>query len=173
MVSDINVNITYSRPSKDDYYLGIAREVSRRGTCLRRNFGAVIVKDDHIVSTGYNGAPRGVKNCLDLGVCPRQKAGIPAGERYELCRSVHAEANAIISASINDMRDSTIYLCALSRDSGEVFGGRPCKMCTRLIINAGIKKVVVREKDNSFSIYSVDDWIKEDDPDITKNMHGY
>lgn len=161
------------RPSKIDYYLDIAKEVSSRGTCLRRSFGAVIVNDDHIVSTGYNGAPRGVQNCIDVGLCPRQEANIPAGERYELCRSVHAEANAIIQAAPNDMRGATIYLCSISRENGEVFGGRPCKMCTRMIINSGIKMVIVHEKDNKCTVYDVDAWIKEDDPDITKNMKGY
>ncbi len=161
------------RPTKVDYYLDIARQVSMRSTCLRRNYGAVIVKDDHIVSTGYNGAPRGVKNCMDVGICPRQKASIPAGERYELCRSVHAEANAIIHASSSDMQGATLYLCAISPTDGKIFGGRSCKMCTRLIINSGISKVIVRENDNSITTYEVADWIAEDDPDITKNMSGY
>jgi dCMP deaminase len=161
------------RPSKTDYYLGIAKEVSLRGTCLRRNFGAVIVKDDRIITTGYAGAPRGVMNCIDIGKCPRKEAGIPAGERYELCRSVHAEANAIIHASANDMRGATLYLCSLTKDTGEIYGGRPCKMCTRLIINAGIKTVIVREKEDKITTYEVADWIAEDDPDITKNMSGY
>ena len=161
------------RPSKVDYYLDIAKQVSSRGTCLRRNFGAVIVKDDHIISTGYNGAPRGVANCIDIGTCPRQQANIPAGERYELCRSVHAEMNAIIHASSGDMSGAILYLCAISKDTGEVIGGRPCKMCTRLILNSGIKTVIVREKDNSIKQYSVDDWIKEDNIDFTKNISGY
>ena len=165
--------MSMTRPSKIDYYLDIARQVSLRGTCLRRNFGAVIVKDDRVVSTGYAGAPRGVLNCIDIGKCPRKAAGIPPGERYELCRSVHAEANAIIQASPNDMQGATLYLCSLSKDTGEIYGGKPCKMCTRLIINAGIKTVIVREKDNSITTYEVEDWIKNDDPDITKNMSGY
>jgi len=158
------------RPSKMDYYLDIARQVSMRGTCLRRNSGAVIVKDDRIVSTGYPGAPRGVKNCSDLGICPRQKAGIPAGERYELCRSVHGEANAIIHASPNDMQGATMYLCTVSKDDGSIYNRRSCKMCTRMIINAGIKTFITREKDGSIKVYNVEDWIKEDDPDLTKNM---
>jgi dCMP deaminase len=161
------------RPSKIDYYLDIARQVSLRGTCLRRNFGAVIVKDDRIISTGYAGAPRGVMNCIDIGKCPRKEAGIPAGERYELCRSVHAEANAIIHASANDMQGATLYLCSLSKDTGEVYNARPCKMCTRLIINAGIKTVIVRETENGVKTYNVEDWVKDDDPDITKTMSGY
>lgn len=161
------------RPSKTDYYLDIAKHVSLRSTCFRRNYGAVIVKDDHIVSTGYNGAPRGVKNCIDIGLCPRKKAQIPAGERYELCRGVHAEVNAIIQASANDMQGATLYLCSLLKDTGEVYDGRPCKMCTRVIINSGIKIVIVRGKNNTIKIYDVETWIAEDDPDITNNMNGY
>jgi|GEM_PF-89907 len=162
------------RPSKTDYYLDIAKQVSLRGTCLRRNFGAVIVKDDRIISTGYAGAPRGVMNCIDIGKCPRKAAGIPPGERYELCRSVHAEANAIIHASANDMQGATLYLVSISKDDGSIFdGGKPCKMCSRLIINSGIKTVIMRRKDNGIEIENVEDWIKNDDPDITKSMSGY
>jgi dCMP deaminase len=159
------------RPSKTDYYLGIAKQVSLRGTCLRRNSGAIIVKDDRIISTGYNGAPRGLKNCIDLGICPRTVAGIPAGERYELCRAIHAEANAIIHASANDMQGATLYLFSLSKKDGSIYGRRPCKMCTRMIINADIKTVITNENEGDAKIYDVEDWIKEDDLDITKNMN--
>jgi dCMP deaminase len=158
------------RPPKNDYYLNIARQVSLRGTCIRRNSGSIIVKDDRIISTGYSGAPRGVKNCIDLGVCPRNAAGIPAGERYELCRSVHAEANAIIHASPNDMQGATLYLFSVSKKDDSIYGRRPCKMCTRLIINAGIKTVITNENEGSAKIYNVEDWIRDDDPDITKNI---
>ncbi len=165
--------MTNQRPSKTDYYLNIAKEVASRGTCLRRIFGAVIVKDEQVISTGYNGAPRGVKNCLDLGYCPRQKANIPAGERYELCRSVHGEANAIIHAARNDMIGATLYLYGEDKSTGEV-GGRPCKMCTRMIINAGIIKVIVREKNNSFTEYLVENWVKNDVVDFDENnIKGY
>lgn len=151
------------RPSKEDYYLNIAEEVARRGTCLRRLFGAVIVQKDQIISTGYVGSPRGTVNCIDLGECPRQKAGIPPGERYELCRSVHAEMNAIIHASRQEMLGSTIYLACLDPDTGQRIGGtRPCKLCTRMIINAGIEKAVVREIDGGFTIYQVEDWVRDD-----------
>lgn len=98
------------RPEKDEYYLDIAKQVAMRGTCIRRNYGAVIVKNDRIISTGYNGAPVNRKNCCDLGYCTRQKLNIPRGHRYELCRSVHAEANAIIQGTFSDMKGSTLYL---------------------------------------------------------------
>lgn len=161
------------RPSKDHYYLNIACEVSRRSTCIRRHFGAIIVKNDQIISTGYVGAPRGTVNCIDLGECPRQKANIPRGERYELCRSVHAEQNAIIHAPRQDMIDSTMYLAGLEAiDRSVVKGARPCLLCTRMIINAGISKVVVLEPGNSITVYDVNDFIKEDEIDLSK-VDGY
>ena len=161
------------RPSKDHYYLNIACEVSRRSTCIRRHFGAIIVKNDQIISTGYVGAPRGTVNCIDLGECPRQKANIPRGERYELCRSVHAEQNAIIHAPRQDMIDSTMYLAGLEAiDRSVVKGARPCLLCTRMIINAGISKVAVLEPGNSITVYDVNDFIKEEEIDLSK-VDGY
>lgn len=152
------------RVSKENYYLDIAQAVAKRGTCLRRSFGAVIVNNDSIVSTGYNGAPRGRKNCCDLGSCMRETLNIPRGERYELCRSVHAEANAIISASREEAIGSTLYMACISPKDGSVYPGTTsCAMCKRLIINAGIKRVVVRENRDEFSIYEVEDWITNDD----------
>ena len=128
------------RRDKLNYYLDIAETVLARGTCLRRNFGAIIVKNDQIISTGYVGAPRGRENCCDLGYCTREKLQIPRGERYELCRSVHAEANAIISASRMDMLGSTLFLVGREVQTGEyVQGANPCAMCKRMIINAGIE----------------------------------
>ena len=161
------------RPDKDHYYLNIAREVARRSTCLRRCFGAVIVKNDQIISTGYAGAARGAENCTDLGVCPRQEAGIPRGERYELCRSVHAEMNAIIHAARADMIDSILYLIGIDAQSGEIAdGAKPCKICTRLIINAGIGTVKVLERSDEVTIYAVKDFIKNEELDLTK-ARGY
>jgi dCMP deaminase len=152
------------RRDKDNYYLDIAETVLERGTCLRRNFGAIIVKNDQIISTGYTGAPRGRKNCSDLGLCMREKLNIPRGERYELCRSVHAEANAIISASRNEMIDSTLYLVGREVGSGElVRDASSCSMCKRLIINAGIRRVVVRNTRDEFTVTPVRDWIFRDD----------
>ncbi len=152
------------RTDKNNYYLDFAETVLERGTCLRRNFGAIIVRNDQIIATGYTGAPRGRKNCLDLGVCLRESMQIPRGERYELCRSVHAEANAIISASRNDMIGSVLYLVGRDAVTGElVENACSCSMCKRLIINAGIDKVIVRKTPTQFSIIHVRDWIFNDE----------
>lgn len=152
------------RRDKINYYLDIAETVSARGTCLRRNFGAIIVKNDEIISTGYVGAPRGRQNCCDLGYCTREKMNIPRGERYELCRSVHAEANAIISAARSDMLGSTLYLVGKEYATGEyVANANPCAMCKRLIINAGIEWVVIRDTKETFRRIRVSDWLENDD----------
>lgn len=152
------------RISKENYYLDIAYTVSTRGTCLRRNYGAIIVKNDVIVSTGYVGAPRGRKNCSDLGYCTRAKLNIPRGERYELCRSVHAEANAIIAAPRDQMIGSTLYLAGTEKATGELIPDACCcQMCKRLVINAGIEKVVVRNTKTEFTVYDVKSWIDDDD----------
>ena len=133
-----------NRPSKDEYYLNIAEAVLQRSTCLRRKYGAVIVKDDEIIATGYNGSPRGEKNCCDTGKCQREEKQIPHGERYEKCVSVHAEMNAIISASRRDMIDATLYLAGREADGNVVLGISPCTICERLIRNAGITAVVTK-----------------------------
>ena len=152
------------RRDKVNYYLDIAETVSKRGTCLRRNFGAIIVKNDEIISTGYTGAPRGRKNCSDLEFCKREQLNVPRGTRYELCRSVHAEANCIISASRRDMIDSTLYLVGIDVKSGElVKDANSCSMCKRLIINAGINKVIIRDTEDEYRIIPVNDWIENDD----------
>lgn len=151
------------RVDKVNYYLDIAQTVAERGTCLRRNFGAIIVKNDSIIATGYNGAPRGRKNCCDTGECTREKLGVPRGQRYELCRSVHAEANCIISAPRTEMLGSALYLACLDAKSGEIAGNtEPCSMCKRLIINAGIERVIVRNSAEDFTVFSVNDWIEND-----------
>ena len=152
------------RVDKNNYYLNIAEEVSKRGTCLRRNWGAVIVKNDEIISTGYVGAPRGRKNCSDLGYCVRQKLEIPRGERYELCRSVHAEENAIISAARRDMLGASLYLVGLEASTGEyVANASSCAMCKRSVINAGIEKVIVRDDKQNYRVIEVKDWIENDE----------
>ncbi|MBQ7474983.1 MAG: cytidine deaminase [Clostridia bacterium] len=152
------------RVSKENYYLDIAETVSERSTCLRRRFGSIIVKNDTIISTGYNGAPRGRANCNEIGDCIRTRLGIQRGERYEMCRSVHAEANAIIAASRENMIGSVLYMCCTDPDSGSIVPGTcSCMMCKRLVINAGIRTVVVRETKTDFSVYEVEDWIKNDD----------
>ena len=152
------------RVSKIQYYLDIAGTVATRSTCMRRCFGAIIVKNDSIVSTGYNGAPRGRKNCTDIRMCVREKMQIPRGERYELCRSVHAEQNAIIAAPRESMIGATMYLACLDPGTHEVMGGVcSCSMCKRFIINAGIEKVVVREENGGYSVYKTEDWIENDE----------
>lgn len=153
-----------NRRDKVNYYLDIAQTVSERGTCLRRNFGAIIVQNDEIVATGYNGAPRGRKNCIDLGSCFREKHNIPRGERYEMCRSVHAEANCIISAKRQEMIGATIYLCCIDPITRKIVPNTTsCAMCKRQIINAGIEKVIVRETEQDYTVYNVSDWIENDD----------
>ncbi|MBQ9980309.1 MAG: cytidine deaminase [Oscillospiraceae bacterium] len=152
------------RIDKINYYLDIAETVLERSTCIRRCWGAIIVKNDFIVSTGFNGAPRGRANCVDLGYCVRESLKIPSGERYELCRSVHAEANAIISASRHDMLDSTLYMVGVDAKTREyVKNPTSCAMCRRMIINAGISKVVVRIDKTKYDVVNVRDWVFNDD----------
>ncbi|MBC5580579.1 cytidine deaminase [Anaerofilum sp. BX8] len=154
-----------ARRDKINYYLDIADAVSRRGTCLRRNYGAIIVKNDEILSTGYVGAPRGRKNCSDMGVCIREKLQIPRGERYELCRSVHAEANAIISAERKSMIGATLYLSGRNVTDGRyVENAMCCSMCKRMVINAGISTVVVRIDDEHYRTVDVEaEWVAQDE----------
>ena len=152
------------RISKENYYLDIAETVLERATCLRRVYGAIIVKNDEIISTGYNGAPRGRKNCVDMGFCTREAMQVPRGQRYELCRSVHAEANAIISASRRDMVGSTLYLVGKDAQTGALLGDTTsCAMCRRQVINAGISKVVIRKTKTEFDVVDVQDWVQQED----------
>ena len=154
-----------TRINKANYYLDIAGTVLERSTCMRRHYGAIIVQNDEIVSTGYNGAPRGRKNCGDLGWCTREAMNIPSGERYELCRSVHAEANAIISASRREVLGATLYMVCRDPGTGELIpGSTSCSMCRRLIINAGIAKVVIRDTPDSYRVVDVQaEWVDRDD----------
>ena len=153
-----------TRRDKQNYYLDIAQTVAERGTCLRRNYGAIIVHNDEIISTGYVGAPRGRKNCSDLGVCIRCELKIPRGERYEMCRSVHAEANAIISASRRDMIGASLYLVGREADSGELVPNSSCcSMCKRMVINSGIKEVIIRDTAEDYRVIDVQDWIDNDE----------
>ena len=162
-----------NRRSKENYYLDIAEAALERSTCLRRQFGAIIVRDDEIVATGYNGAPRGRRNCSDLGRCTRRELNIPAGERYELCRSVHAEANAIISASRRDMVGGTLYLVGKNAQTGEILGdATSCAMCRRQVINAGIARVVIRKTPTEFDVVDVADWVAGDDLPFVENIGG-
>ena len=152
------------RVSKENYYLDIAETVAERSTCLRRRFGAIIVRNDVIISTGYNGAPRDRQNCTDLKSCIRDEWKIPRGERYELCRSVHAEANAIIAASREQMLGATLYMVCTNPEDGSVMPGTTsCMMCKRLVLNAGIAKVVVRDTKTEYRVIDTAEWVKEDD----------
>ena len=160
------------RTDKISYYLDIAASVLQRSTCLRRQYGAIIVRNDEIISTGYNGAPRGRKNCSDCGRCAREELRIPSGERYELCRSVHAEANAIISASRDKMLGSSLYLVGIDMSTGDyVKDASSCSMCKRMIINAGIEKVYIRDTRNDYRMVLVQDWIDNDES--LEGVFGY
>jgi len=152
------------RRDKENYYLDIAESVLSRGTCLRRNFGALIVNQDRIISTGYTGAPRGRRNCIDMGTCVRESMNVPRGERYELCRSVHAEANAIINASRMEMMGATMYLVGRDAGTGElVDSASSCAMCKRLIINSGIERIVIRKTMDEYDTVYIRDWVFNDD----------
>lgn len=148
------------RPSKDEYYLDIALQISKRATCLRRNYGAVILNNDEIIATGYCGSPRGLPNCIDLGICPREKAGFPPGEGYDQCRSVHAEANAIISAERDRMLRGKMYIAGHDAKTHNLVEAHPCSMCKKMIINAGIKEVIIRKADGGIKRIKVEKWVK-------------
>ena len=152
------------RRDKTNYYLDIAEVVANRSTCLRKKYGSVIVKNDEVISTGSNGAPRGRKNCSDEGFCIREKLNIPRGERYELCRSVHSEANAIISASREQLMGSSLYMVCKDGATDELVAGTcSCSMCKRLVINAGIEKVVIRDSHYEYRVIEVNDWVVNDE----------
>lgn len=152
-----------TRIDKRNYYLDLAQTVASRSTCLRRKYGVVIVKNDEVISTGYNGAPRGRENCNDRNFCQREKLNIPSGERYELCRSVRAEANAIISASRKELIDSTLYMTCVNPQTGELIpDSTSCSMCQRLILNAGISQVIIRNTKEDFSVVDAFNWMFEE-----------
>lgn len=150
-----------SRPGWDEYFLNIARAVSARATCIRRRYGAVIAKDNTIVSTGYNGAPRGMKDCLEAGKCTRTEMQIPHGERYELCHSVHAEANAIIRASQEELNGAVIYISGCEGDTGAECLSEPCMMCKRMILNANIAKVVCSDGKGGLKTIKPASWLRK------------
>lgn len=154
------------RPGWDEYFIEIAKAVSTRATCLRRKYGAVITKDNIIVSTGYNGAPAGMKDCLEVGKCTRKELQIPHGERYELCHSVHAEANAIIRAAVNELEGATIYISGSEAAMEKVVDinechSEPCMMCKRLILNSKIDRVVYSDGNGSFHVLNPKKWLKK------------
>lgn len=158
------------RLDKHNYYLDIAQTVLCRSTCLRRKFGAIIVNNDEIISTGYNGAPRGRKNCTDMQFCIRKQLNVPRGERYEMCRSVHAEANAIISARRKDIIGASLYLVGQEGEDGSyVKNACPCTMCKRFVINAGIENIIIRDTEEEYRIIKANEWIENDDT-LSDNM---
>jgi dCMP deaminase len=151
------------RPTKDEYYMNIAKEVSKRSTCTRRRFGAVIVsKSDRIVSTGYNGAIRKALDCLEIGKCMRDELHIKPGERYELCKAFHAEQNAILGAGPTDRKDSVLYLYGEHFD-GRVFDSEPCMMCRRAIVQGEISMVKAMQSDGTITVLDVKSFIDAED----------
>ena len=164
------------RISKDEYYLGIAEEVGRRSTCWRRSIGAIIIRDDQIISTGYVGAPRKTKSSLEHGFCLRDKLKIPHGQRYELCRSVHAEQNAIINAARAGVSllggDMFIYGNVFGKD--KTIDAFPCFICKKMIINAGLNRVICSTEEGKMKIFRISDWIKDwQESDILDDSHQY
>jgi dCMP deaminase len=151
------------RISKDEYYLGIAKEVSRRSTCFRRSIGAIIIRDDQIISTGYVGAPRKTRDSFEHGFCLRDKLNIPHGERYELCRSVHAEQNAIINAARAGvgLLGGDMYIYGSIYGKGEPIDAFPCFICKKMIINAGLNRIICSTADGKMKIFTVNEWAKE------------
>lgn len=140
-----------TRVDWDNYFLEIAKVVSKRSTCIRRKYGAVLVNDKIIISTGYNGAPRGETNCIDSNLCYREEMNVPKGERYELCVAVHAEQNALINADPNKMKNATLYIAGFNAD-GSAADSTPCLLCQRMIKNTGISKVVCFDKNKKMCL---------------------
>ena len=164
------------RISKNQYYLGIAKEVARRSTCHRRSIGAIIIRDDQIISTGYVGAPRKTKDSLEHGFCLRDKMNIPHGQRYELCRSVHAEQNAIINAARAgvSLLGGDMYIYGSVAGQFKPINAFPCFICKKMIINAGLSRVICSTEDGKMKIFRISDWAKEwMDGDILDDSHQY
>jgi dCMP deaminase len=166
------------RPEKDQYYLDIARVVATRSTCLKVLIGAIIVKEDQIIATGYVGAPRKTKSSLEHGFCLRKKLNIPSGQQYELCRSVHAEQNAVINAARAgvSLLGGNMYIFGETKDSGEVINAFPCFICKKMIINAGLNRIIVSIKDTQqgYMVFTVDEWIKQwQEIDIIDDRYKY
>jgi len=164
------------RPTKDQYYLNIARQVAERATCFRMKFGALIVKDDQIIATGYVGAPRKTKDCFERGNCLREEKNIPHGQRYELCRSVHAEQNAIINAARAGvpLLGGDMFIYAEDKKENKAADAIPCFICKKMLINAGLKRVVCSFKEGDMKIFNVEDWVKDwQEKDILDDKDQY
>jgi len=169
-------NTMDGRPSKDEYYLDLAKSVCRRSTCLKVQIGAVIIRDDQVVATGYCGAPRGTKSSLEHEFCLRQKLGIPSGHRYEMCRSVHAEQNAIINAarSGTSLLGGDMYIHGERQETGEALDAFPCFICKKMLINCGLKRVICSLAGGGFKVFLVEDWIADwREADIVDDKHQY
>jgi len=165
-----------SRPSKDEYYLNIAKEVAERSTCFRNKGGAIIIKDDQIIATGYIGAPRKTKDCFERNECLRDKLKIPHGKQYEICRSVHAEMNAVINAARSGVSilGGDMYIYCKDPKEDKVRDGFPCFICKKIIINACLNRVICSTKDNKMKIFKVEDWIKDwQEKDITDDEYQF
>ncbi len=163
------------RTTKEEYYLNIAKEVAQRSTCFRRKGAAIIVRGDQIVSAGYIGAPRKTKDCFERGNCLREKLNIPHGERYELCRSVHAEMNAIINAARAgvSLYDGDMYLYMESPE-GDPVDSFPCFICKKMIINSGINKFISSLGNGELKVFQVSDWVRDwQEKDITDDKEQY
>jgi dCMP deaminase len=168
--------MTPQRTSKDQYYLGIAKEVSTRSTCFRRAIGAIIVRDDQIISTGYVGAPRKTKDSLEHGFCLRDRLAIPHGQRYELCRSVHAEQNAIINAARAgvSLLGGDMYIYGSAPGSMAPISAFPCYICKKMLVNCGLGRVVCSTADGGIQVFRVEDWIRDwQERDILDDEHQY
>lgn len=166
------------RPEKDQYYLDIARVVSTRSTCLKVFMGAIIVKGDQIIATGYVGAPRNTKSSLEHGFCLRKKLNIPSGTKYELCRSVHAEQNAIINAARAGVSliDGDMYIFGQLRESRKIINAFPCFICKKMIINAGLNRVItsVENEEKDYKIFEVSQWVSDwQEHDIIDDKYQY
>ncbi len=164
------------RSTKDQYYLNIAKEVAQRSTCQRMKFGAIIVRDDQIIATGYNGAPRKTKDCFERGDCFRDKNTIPHGQKYELCRSVHAEQNAIINAARAgvSLLNGDMFIYAEDIKKGNIVDSFPCFICKKIIINAGLNRVICSTADKSYKVFNIEDWIKDwQEKDISDDKYQY
>jgi dCMP deaminase len=164
------------RPEKDLYYLNIAKVVSTRSTCIKVLIGAIIVKEDQIIATGYVGSPRKTKSSLEHNFCLRKKLNIPSGQQYELCRSVHAEQNAIINAARAgvSLLGGNLYIYGEERESGETLNAFPCFICKKMIINAGLNRVITSAKDKDYMSFTVDEWVKDwQKNDIVEDKYKY
>jgi dCMP deaminase len=164
------------RATKDEYYLNIAREVAKRSTCFRRAIGALIIRGDQIISTGYVGAPRKTKDSLEHGFCLRDRMKIPHGQRYELCRSVHAEQNAIINAARAgvSLYGGDMYIYGSAAEDGKSINAFPCFICKKMIINSGLDRVVCSTKEGKIKIFRVEEWVDDwRKNDIIDDKHQY